>query len=219
MRLRSLVVSAVAAVLVTAAAAPTRSAIPAGKYEYAIRHPMFGRIGTHTAEFTRRGDDLIVATRIQLSVGVAMMHLYTFESEGREVWRAGRLVEASAVTNDNGNRISVSAHAEGDRFVVDGPKGRAEASGPIGTTTFWNAQAVSVPLLMEPTSGLFYKVGIKAAGRDTIRSTVRTYDARKYTITGEITGDLWYADDGTWVRMDFEKYGAVLTVTLASIQN
>jgi hypothetical protein len=218
MRLRSLVVPAVAAVLVAAPAMPTLPAVPSGTYEYDIRHPMFGRIGTHTAEFSRSGDDLIVATRIHLSVGVAMVHLYTFESEGREVWRAGRLVEASAVTNDNGKRISVSAHAEGDRFVVDGPTGRTEASGPVGTTTFWNAQAVSIPLLMEPTSGLFYKVGIKAAGRDRIRSTVRTYDARKYTITGEITGDLWYADDGTWVRMDFEKYGAILTVTLATIR-
>jgi hypothetical protein len=219
MKLRRRVIWYLATALVAAFARPASAAIPSGKYEYTIRHPLFGHIGRHTAEFRRDGADLVVLTSIRLSVGLPMVHLYTFESEGHEVWRAGRLVSACAVTNDNGRHMQVSAHLEGDRLVVDGPKGHVEATGQIGTTTFWNAASVTAPLFMEPTTGLFYKVGITPAGRDTVQSAARTFAARKYTMTGEIKGDLWYAEDGTWVRMDFEKYGSTLTIALASIEN
>jgi hypothetical protein len=219
MQSRRRLVTVLAAALLALAAQPAASALPSGKYEYTIRHPLFGEIGRHTAEFRRDGDDFVVLTSIRLTVGLPMMHLYTFESEGREVWRDGRLFAANAETNDNGKRLRVSAQLEGDRLVVDGPKGHGEATGHIGTTTFWNAASVTAPLFWEPTTGLFYKVGIAPAGRETVQSTVRAFAANKYTMTGEIKGDLWYADDGTWVRMDFEKYGATLTIMLASIEN
>lgn len=218
MQMRSRVVRVLAAAVIVAYASPAPAALPSGRYEYAILHPLFGQIGKHTAEFRQNGGDLVVLTSIRLSVGLPLIHLYTFESEGREVWRDGRLVSASAVTNDNGTQVRVTAQLEGDRLVVDGTKGHREATGRIGTTTFWNAAAMSASVFWEPTTGLFYKVGITPAGSDTVRSSVRTFATQRYAMTGEIKGDLWYADDGTWVRMDFEKYGSTLTVMLASIE-
>jgi hypothetical protein len=77
---------------------------------------------------------------------------------------------------------------------------------------------VSASQFWEPTTGLFYNVGITPTGRDIVQSSVRTFAAQRYAMTGEIKGDLWYAEDGTWVRMDFEKYGSTLTIVLASIE-
>jgi hypothetical protein len=218
MHLRGRVVGLLVALATLTGLSPANAALPSGKYEYTIRHPLFGQIGKHTAEFRQIGDDLVVLTSIRLTVGLSLMPIYTFESEGREVWRDGQLVSASAVTNDNGTELRVTAQREGDRLVVDGPKGHLEASGTIGTTTFWNAGTMTAPLFWEPTTGLFYKVGITPHGAETVESAVRTFPTRRFAMTGEIKGELWYAEDDTWVRMDFEKYGSTLTVMLESIR-
>src|SRR5262245_61942750 len=110
--------------------APSRADVPTGTYEYAISHDVLGRVGTHVASFTRVGDDLQVSTKIKLAVKIAGVTLYTFESDGIEVWRDGRLISASSTTNDNGRQKLVSARAEGDRLIVEGPRGRLEAPQP-----------------------------------------------------------------------------------------
>jgi hypothetical protein len=47
----------------------------------------------------------------------------------------------------------------------------------------------------------------------------RTVTARKYAVSGDVAGALWYDDQGTWVRMDFERHGSTLSLTLASVTN
>jgi hypothetical protein len=198
--------------------APALAATPSGTYEYAISHDVLGRIGTHTATFTRQGDDLLVENRIRLAIKMTGVTLYTFESDGSEVWRAGRLIAASAITNDNGRRKQVTVRADGDWLIVEGPKGRIETVQPVGTVNFWNFETLTAPTMIEPTSGRVYRVAVGPPERETIRALNRSMDARKYEVSGDISGELWYADDGTWVRMDFERYGETLSVTLASIR-
>jgi hypothetical protein len=198
--------------------APARASVRAGTYEYAISHDVLGRIGTHTATFERQGDDLIVSLRIQLAVKIGGLTLYTFESTGSEVWRDGRLIAASADTNDNGRLKRVTAQSSGDRLVVEGPRGRVEADQPVGTVNFWNFDSLAAPVLVEPTSGRVYRVEINPAQRESIRTMDRLVATQKYEVKGEIEGELWYADDGTWVRMDFVRHGSTLSVTLESIR-
>jgi hypothetical protein len=90
---------------------------------------------------------------------------------------------------------------------------------PVGTVNFWNFETLTAPTMIEPTSGRVYRVAVGPPERETIRALNRSMDARKYEVSGDISGELWYADDGTWVRMDFERYGETLSVTLASIRN
>lgn len=198
---------------------PSRAALPAGTYEYAISHDVLGRIGTHVASFVRNGDELLVTMRIHLAVKIGGVSLYTFESVGNEVWRDGRLIAASAVTNDNGRHKHVTAHSEGNRLIVDGPRGRVEVTQPMGTVNFWNVETLSAPVLIEPTSGRVFNVEIAPGQPETVKAMDRIVNARKYEVSGDITGELWFDDQGTWVRMDFEKHGSTLSITLASIRN
>jgi hypothetical protein len=216
LRLRSLAAPLAAAV--AAASAAAAPAVPHGTYEYVISHAVLGRIGTHTATFTRQGDELVVANRIRLAIRVTGVTLYRFESDGSEVWRGGRLIAAAAVTNDNGRRKQVTVRAAGDRLIVDGPKGRFEAPQPAATVAFWNLDALTAPTMIEPTSGRVYRIAVGPPERETIRAMDRPVEARKYEVSGDISGELWYADDGTWVRMDFVRHGETLSLTLASIR-
>jgi hypothetical protein len=190
---------------------------PAGTYTYSIRHETLGTIGKHVARFRQDGADTIVDVTIDLDVRLAFVRLYRFESRGREVWRDGRLVSLETLTNDDGREIRVSARAEGDRLVIDGPAGRTETDAGLNTTHLWNAGRLMVSQLVEPTSGNLYRVAIADRGADRIVALDRQVATRRYAITGEIEGELWYAADGTWLRFDFRKHGSTLRLALASI--
>jgi hypothetical protein len=207
-----------AALAATPSHAAAPAAGPAGTYTYTISHDRLGPIGTHVATFRRDGADTIVDVRIDLDVRLAFVRLYRFQSEGREVWRGGRLVELETVTNDDGRKITVSAHAAGGKLVIEGPEGRTVADADLNTTHLWNAGQLAVSQLVEPTSGNLYDVEIADLGRDRIMSLDRRVETHKYAISGEVEGELWYAEDGTWLRMDFRKDGENLRIALAEVR-
>lgn len=210
--------SVAAAPVLPAAETKAHTAAPEGIYTYTIRHATLGQIGTHVATFRQRGDDTVVDVKIDLDVRLAFVRLYRFVSTGREVWRDGRLVELETVTNDDGRRIAVSAHAVGDKLVVDGPGGRTVTEPDPNTTHLWNASHLMVSQLVEPTSGNVYRVDIADRGEERIVALNRWVTSHKYAISGEVEGDLWYADDGTWLQFDFRKHGSTLRLALASVQ-
>jgi hypothetical protein len=197
---------------------PAALVTPTGTYTYTIRHETLGTIGTHVATFHRDGDDTVVDVRIDLDVRLAFVRLYRFESTGREVWRDGRLVELETVTNDDGRRVKVSAHVDGGKLVIDGPSGRMVTDAGLNTTHLWNAGQLMVSQLIEPTSGNVYRVAIADRGEERIVALDRTVTSHKYAITGEVEGELWYGDDGTWLRFDFRKHGSTLRLALASVR-
>jgi len=164
------------------------------------------------ARFARAGDDLVVTTRIRIDVRLLFVTIYRFESDGREVWRDGRLVRFETTTNDNGAKATVKAWAMGDKFVIERPDGRLTTNDRIYTTHAWNRALVGSPVLLEPTSGKLYMVGFADGGDVKLAGS----PARTYAIAGEIEGRLWYAPDGTWLRMDLVKHGGIVSVTLTS---
>ena len=238
----SLISAAVAAVLVVSVPVDSRSAVrspsdtahlpaaqpvtrgpldvsgshPTGTYEYTVRHQYLGKIGTHIAKFEQNGRDLVIQVKMRHTVKVPLLTPYRFESDGREVWRDGRLVAYETTTNDNGSRATVSAWAEGEKFVIDGPNGRTETTRGLSTTHLWSPSLLATSTLLEPTSGRLYIVGITPDGDETIDSLDGDVNAHKYVISGEMSSELWYADDGTWLRMQIIKYGSTVTFALVS---
>jgi hypothetical protein len=193
------------------------AAKPVETYTYTIRHETLGVIGTHVAQFRRNGEETLVHVRIDLDVRLAFVRLYRFESHGREVWRDGRLIDLETVTNDDGRMIKVSARAAGDVLVIDGPAGRMVSDGGVNTTNLWNASQLMVSHLVEPTSRNLYRVDITDRGEDHIRWLDRLVPTHRYSISGEIEGELWYANDGTWLQFDFRKNGSTLRLALDSV--
>jgi hypothetical protein len=210
--------SAAPSLPVAATSAPLAATMPEGTYTYVIRHATLGKIGTHVATFRRDGGDTVVDVRIDLDVRLAFMRLYRFVSTGHEVWRDGRLIELETVTNDDGRPITVSARAAGGKLVIDGPAGRSVADADLNTTHLWNSTRLMVSQLVEPTSGNVYSVDIVDRGEERIVALDHWVTSRKFTISGEVTGDLWYGEDGTWLQFDFIKNGSTLRLALVSVQ-
>ena len=52
------------------------------------------------------------------------------------------------------------------------------------------------------------------AGEETIDAGGKVVQARKFTTSGDLERELWYGPDDTWLKMRFEKDGAIVTFTM-----
>ena len=41
--------------------------------------------------------------------------------------------------------------------------------------------------------------------------------AQKHVVSGDMEAELWFTDDGTWLRMEFSKAGGRVTMSLDSV--
>lgn len=206
--------SAVMTAMLLAATTAWAQQAPSGTMLYGIHHEKYDDIGTHEVTFSRSGEDLMVEVKNRLKVKVLFITAYRFEAKRREVWRGGRLVSYRSRSDDDGTEIVVRAEAEGDKLVIEGQHGRAEA--PLGTfpTHPWNAKIVEQSKIMDTKTGAILAVSVAAAGDETIEVGGRKVKASKYRMTGDMERELWFGPDGTWLQMRFDKDGDTITFTL-----
>ncbi len=212
MRCLPIFLSAMVLVLwtVEAAAAPE-----AGETRvYDIHHEDHGLVGHHKVSFEKDGADLVVAVENQIKVKVLFITAYRFEAMRRERWHDGKMVAYESQTHDDGTEITVSARAEGDKLIIEGPNGTAQA--PLGTfpTHPWNKGILESGLLMATKTGELLEVEIASVGAETLELDGRSVAATRYEMTGDLERELWFDEEGNWVQLRFEKDGSQITFTL-----
>ena len=145
---------------------------------------------------------------------ITLLRLHT---RGREVWSDGRLIAFDGRSDEDGDFVTVSARANSRGLVIKGPRGESNVAGPVALTNPWSRSILTAPVLIEPTSGSLLSVGTRPAGEQSIEVLGRTVKAQKHVVFGDVEAELWFTDDGTWVRMEFSKAGGRVTITLDSV--
>lgn len=200
---------------VLSASAPSWAAGPAsGSHEYKIDHYALGDIGNHVYTFTREGKNLIVTAKIRLRAKVLFVTIRRYTADRREVWRGGRLIAYQSRTNDDGKIIEVTALAEGDKLIIDGPKGRVEAPGDIRLTSAWSVDFLKGDKMMDTETGEIRSITVTDMGFETVDIGGKQIKARKFHIGGDLDRDYWYGEDGTWVKLRLTRDGDVIYVTM-----
>lgn len=194
----------------TAQAAPR----PGTTAVYGIHHEDHGDVGEHSVSYAQEGEDLVVLVDNKITVEVLFITVFRYEAKRREVWRDGRMIAYESETHDDGTDIRVSARIAGDKFLIDGPEGRIEA--PAGTfpTHPWNQEILSQSFVMDTKTGALLKVMAKEVGRETIQVAGRSIQTVKHQITGDQEREVWFDEDGNWVKLRFYKDGSAITFTL-----
>ncbi len=188
-----------------------------GVYRYDVRHTLFGEIGTHTIRVARKGRDFVVTTDARIKIKLMFITLLRLHTRGREVWSDGRLIAFDGRSDEDGDFVTVSARANSRGLVIKGPRGESNVAGPVALTNPWSRSILTAPVLIEPTSGSLLSVGTRPAGEQSIEVLGRTVKAQKHVVFGDVEAELWFTDDGTWVRMEFSKAGGRVTIALDSV--
>jgi hypothetical protein len=199
--------------LLVASAPSLACAPPAERAVFRVEHETFGNIGRQVLTFSCKGDRLVVDTTVDVAVQMLLFTAYRQKAHYREVWQGDRLVRFESHTDDNGRTLAVSARAGGKRIVIDGPNGYSEA--PLMTVPDhpWNEGVVGRTLLFDPVDGTLRRVEVADAGKALLRVGGRQVMARKYVVSGDLELELWYDENGAWVKWRMHHSQGAVTMT------
>ncbi len=97
-----------------------------------------GSIGSHVVRFREADGRLVVETSVRIEVTFVFITLYRYALDATETWLDGRLVALSSATDDDGERLSVRAAADGDALRVETGAGAGwTAPGTIAPSSLW----------------------------------------------------------------------------------
>jgi len=160
----------------------------------------------HRVSFRREAEELHVEIDIELEVKLAFLTVFRYRHINREVWRDGRLVATE--TDDDGDSFWLRGRATEAGLKVEGSSGNFMAPADVMPTSYWNAETVTKDLLLDTQRGRLIDVEIAPAGAEIVVMAGQAVNARRYTVSGELSLDLWYAPDGQWAKTRFEARGA-----------
>jgi hypothetical protein len=165
------------------------------------------RFGEHVVQFSRSGDLFTVATRIDCTVRLLDVTLYSFQHESEETYREERLIRFSSKTIDGDFETKVEGKAEDDGFVLTGRRGTVVAPADIRAATFWTPVIMTRDRLIDPKRGDVKAQTVHGQDRTVVRIGGEDRLATRYRVSGIVDGSATYDDDGRWVAATVRKRG------------
>lgn len=166
-------------------------------------------IGTHTIQFTEKGDELHVAIDINLAVSFGPITVFRYTHTNRETWRDGKLVAIETETDDDGRLFSVSAKMTDEGLeVTSSENGTFIAPENIIPTSYWNPATIEQTQLLDTQRGRIIEVQVnETATREAVLDG-ETLSVREYEMTGDLKLKLWYSPQMEWLNVIFRARGA-----------
>lgn len=198
--IRGLRLPAAVGALLVALAGPAAALPPPGTYTYTVQHPEHGEIGTYTNTIRQNGDTVTVDTKVRIQVKVAFIPVFKLNADRQEQWRDGRLIAYSSVTHKNGDEIRVSGHAEGDKFVIQGPNGTVAAPADIVPTNPWSLDITKADVVLTSESGRVVDAHLAGRKDETLTVGDQQIPTRHFQVVADTSHDLWFDPQGRVVR-------------------
>ncbi|MEQ8747967.1 DUF6134 family protein [Pyruvatibacter sp.] len=160
-------------------------------------------VGQHYVQFEAADEGLRVTTSTSLAVSALFITVYRFDYESDAVWRDGALMSLTARTNDAGSVIEIDAEANNGVLFVRGPNGTDQTPVGIYPTNHWNAGVIGATQVLDTFTGRIAGVELAPLGVEQVETAHGTIDATRYQYSGAIDNEVWYDDQGRWVKMQF----------------
>jgi len=161
-------------------------------------------VGQHVIVIDRSRDQTLVKVNTGIVVKVAFVPVYRFEHQGEERWTGEQLAYLASTTNDDGTRHRLLAQAGPAGLAVQGDGKTTEAAKDIVPASLWNPRLVTSQQLLNTLDGSQMAVQVADAGTETVEVRHRPTPAHHYVVTGALQRELWYAGDGTLVKVRFK---------------
>jgi hypothetical protein len=191
----------------TAASAGMVRAEDAGEFTFTVLKDG-APVGQHRFEFDRNGERIEIKEATEIEVRFAMIPLYIFEHQAREVWENGRAVRIDSTTNDNGDELKITVRP-GDQGYVRTVNGRVDKfDGSMRVLGFWDKDILNHHEFFSTVEDKILKVSFELIGWEKITLAGKELDAEHYRMVGDEERDLWFDKDGHLARIEFHRHGS-----------
>lgn len=188
-------------------------AIEPGTYRYAIRHSLYGDIGTHRMSVTR-GQDGTVVVRHDADIAVEILSIpaYAREAEIREVWRGERLVGFASRIDDDGEILEVQANAVDGMLLIEGPDRVVRAAPDTAPDQPSIEAAIERTWFFVIETGDLLGARVVEVKDDAVEIGSTTIPATRYTFAGDRDDRVWFGPDGLWLKWQLDPGGGTVTL-------
>lgn len=174
--------------------------------------------GTHSITFS--GDpegEMKVRNQVSLKAGLGPITVFRYTLDATESWNDGVLVGLEGKTNDDGEKLTVSAEKDGDKLAVDGTEFSGEVDLGIVPSSHWNIRQVMTDRMISTEDGEILQITSEKMGKENVKVGDQTISATKYRLRSKIDLDLWYDDENRLVKLAFEARDQDITYVLQEL--
>jgi hypothetical protein len=198
--------AAAAALLAVPSAA---RAADAGEYTFTVLKDG-DPVGRHSFAFACQGDRIEIQEKTEIEVRLAMIPIYSFEHEARQLWENGQVVRIDATTNDNGEKLDITVRPNGHGYIrtVNGRVDRFDGSTTV--LAFWNKDTLKHHAFFSAVEDKTLDASFQFVGRETMTLHGQQLDVEHYRMVGDEERDLWFDSAGRVVKVAFRRHGAQL---------
>jgi Family of unknown function (DUF6134) len=199
----------IAAALVGTVASTAALAGDAGEYTFTVLKDG-APVGRHRVAFDHEGNRIEIREETAIEVRFAMIPLYTFAHEGRQVWEDGRAVRIDATTNDNGEKFDITVRTNPDGYIrtVNGRVDRFDRSTAV--LAFWNKDTLEHNRFFSAVEDKTLDVSFQFVGQEKFTIAGEQLDVEHYRMTGDEERELWYDAAGHIAKVELRRHGSTI---------
>lgn len=165
-------------------------------------------VGYHRVAFDREGDRIEIREGTEIEVRFAMIPIYAFEHEGRQVWEDGRAIRIDGTTNDNGQTFDITVRANGDGYIRTVNARVDKFAESTEVLALWNKDTLNHNRFFSAMEAKTLHVSFEFAGRDKIAIAGRKLDVEHYRMVGDEERELWYDAAGHIAKVELRRHGS-----------
>ena len=98
----------------------------------------------------------------------------------------------------------MSVERQNDFLKLKVPNGTKIVRGNIIPTNHWNVAVTKSDRVLNTITGRVNAVRMMDLGSEYLIAEGRTVEARRWAYTGDLQNEVWYDQDGNWVKMRFD---------------
>jgi len=162
------------------------------------------KVGFHRARFRTEGPFLYVDTEFEIEIDFLIFTAYRFAYQSRSRWTDGTLSALEVEVDDDGTSFRLDAADDGNGFTVNSSNGSVKLETPLYPTNHWNAAVLDQKRVLNTLTGQINDVAITPVERVLVETERGEISATHYVYSGDLDTEVWYDDEGRWVKMRFK---------------
>jgi hypothetical protein len=162
------------------------------------------KVGYHSVKFFKEDGSITVKIKFSLEIDFLFLTAYRFKYLSEAKWVEGQLDYLKASVDDDGKESEINVNRQNQLIYVEGTNETFQTSAPIFPTNHWNNGVLNQTRVLNTLTGLLNKVLIVAQGSETIPTENGLIKAKHYTYRGDLNNEVWYDNEGRWVKMRFK---------------
>jgi hypothetical protein len=195
------------AALVLALSAPPALAVDAGEYTFTVLKDG-APVGEHRFAFDRDGNRIEIEEETDIEVRFALIPVYEYEHDRREVWQNGRALKIDARTNNNGKRLDITVRPDGDGYVrtVNGRVDKFDGSTEI--LTYWRRDLLEHHSFFSVAEDKTLRISFEYLGKEVLKVDGQRLPVDHYRMVGDEEREFWFDPAGHVAKVEFERRGS-----------